>query len=47
MVLGVAQQLPALFDAGGTALQQAVTFAVVLVALAVLFRPGVRGLRTV
>lgn len=47
MVLGVAQQLPALFDAGGTALQQAVTFAVVLVALAVLFRPGVRALRTV
>lgn len=47
MLLGVAQQLPALFDAGGTALTQAVTFAVVLIALAVLFRPGVRGLRTV
>ena len=47
LVLGIAQQLPAVFDAGGSALQQAVTFAVVLLALAVLFRPGQRALRTV
>jgi branched-subunit amino acid ABC-type transport system permease component len=47
ILLGIAQQLPAVFNAGGTALEQAVTFGVVLLALAVLFRPGVRGLRTV
>jgi branched-subunit amino acid ABC-type transport system permease component len=47
MLLGLAQQLPATFGAGGSANQQAVTFAVVLLALAVLFRPSVRTLRTV
>ena len=47
MVLGLAQQIPALFNAGGTPNQQAVTFIVVLLALAILFRPGVRMLRTV
>ena len=45
MVLGVAQQVPAAFGAAGTASAQAVTFVVVLLALAVLFRPGVRALR--
>lgn len=47
MLLGLAQQIPALFNAGGTANQEAVTFLVVLLALLVLFRPGVRALRTV
>lgn len=47
MLLGLAQQIPALFNAGGTANQQAVTFLLVLLALGVLFRPGVRALRTV
>jgi branched-chain amino acid transport system permease protein len=47
MLLGVAQQVPAAFGAGGSANQQLVTFMVVLVALVVLFRPGVRAVRTV
>ena len=47
MCLGLAQQIPALFNAGGSANQQAVTFLLVLLALGVLFRPGVRALRTV
>jgi branched-subunit amino acid ABC-type transport system permease component len=47
MVLGLAQQIPALFNVGGTANQQAVTFLVVLLALVILFRPGQRVLRTV
>jgi branched-subunit amino acid ABC-type transport system permease component len=47
MLLGLAQQVPALFNAGGTPNQQAVTFLLVLLALAVLFRPGVRAMRTV
>lgn len=47
LLLGLAQQLPAAFGAAGSATQQAVTFLVVLLALAVLFRPGQRTLRTV
>jgi len=47
MVLGIAQQVPAAFGAAGTSVQQAVTFAVVLFALAILFRPGMRVMRTV
>jgi branched-subunit amino acid ABC-type transport system permease component len=47
MLLGVAQQVPSAFGAAGSANQQLVTFVVVLLALAVLFRPGVRALRTV
>ncbi|HEV7677963.1 MAG TPA: branched-chain amino acid ABC transporter permease [Candidatus Dormibacteraeota bacterium] len=47
MALGVGQQVPSAFGAAGTATAQLVTFGVVLLALAVLFRPGVRALRTV
>jgi branched-subunit amino acid ABC-type transport system permease component len=47
MLLGLAQQIPALFNVGGTSKQQAVTFLLVLLALGILFRPGVRALRTV
>ena len=47
LLLGLAQQIPALFNAAGTPNQEAVTFLFVLVALAVLFRPGVRAMRTV
>lgn len=47
LLLGVAEEVPATFGASGSAARQAVTFAVVLLALAVLFRPGVRAVRTV
>jgi branched-chain amino acid transport system permease protein len=47
MILGIAQQVPAAFGAAGSSWQQLITFAMVLLALAVLFRPGVRILRTV
>ena len=47
MALGMAQQVPSAFGIAGSAVQQFVTFAVVLLALAILFRPGVRALRTV
>lgn len=47
IVLGVLQSWPAAFGATGTGFEEAATFAIVLVALAVLFRPGVRTLRTV
>ncbi|MHB8718233.1 MAG: branched-chain amino acid ABC transporter permease [Candidatus Dormibacteria bacterium] len=47
MVLGLAQQVPAIFGANGSSNQEAVTFLVILLALAVLFRPGVRATRTV
>jgi branched-chain amino acid transport system permease protein len=45
MVLGVLQTWPAAFGATGTAWQQAANFAVVLVTLAVVYRPGSRALR--
>jgi len=47
MVLGIAEVVPYAFNAGSSASKQAVTFLVVLLALAVLFRPGVRAVRTV
>jgi branched-subunit amino acid ABC-type transport system permease component len=47
LLLGLAQQVPAALGAGGTPNAQAVTFIAVLLALAILFRPGVQALRTV
>lgn len=47
LFLGVAEQLPATFGYGGAAWHQAVTFAIVLLALSVLFRPGQRAVRAV
>lgn len=47
LFLGVAEQVPATFGYGGAAWRQAVTFAVVLLALWVLFRPGNRAVRAV
>lgn len=47
LVLGVVSELPASFGAGGSASKEAVIFGVALLALAVLFRPGVRATRTV
>jgi branched-subunit amino acid ABC-type transport system permease component len=47
LFLGVASEVPASFGAAGSAAKQAVIFAVALLALAVLFRPGVRATRTV
>jgi len=47
LLLGIAEQVPVIFGAAGSASKQAVTFVVVLLALAILFRPGTRALRTV
>jgi len=47
LLLGVLEQAPVIWGAGGTPSKQAVTFVVVLLALGILFRPGQRVLRTV
>lgn len=47
LILGVLQSWPAAFGATGTGWEEAMTFAIVLVALGVLFRPGTAALRTV
>ena len=47
ILLGVVQQVPSAFGAAGSAWQQLITFVVVVLALGILFRPGVRALRTV
>jgi branched-chain amino acid transport system permease protein len=47
LLLGIAEEVPVTFGASGSAARQTVTFVVVLLALAILFRPGTRALRTV
>lgn len=47
LVIGVISQVPASFGAAGSAAKQTVIFVVALLALAALFRPGVRATRTV
>lgn len=47
MILGVLQSWPAAFGFTGTAFEQVAAFAIVLIALAVVYRPGARALRLV